>query len=88
MSEARRLFYIKMGQQDKLLHINYSAAIMFLSALLLPMTYAFLLTALVGLGKEIWDHYYGSGFCVYDMAANFIGISFVVPSLLAFHALF
>lgn len=88
MSEARRLFYIKMGQEDKLLHINYSAAIMFLSALLLPLTYAFLLTVLVGLGKEIWDHYFGSGFCLYDMAANFIGMGFVLPVLFALSAFF
>ena len=28
-----------------------------------------------GLGKEIWDACYGSGFCWYDMLGNAIGIA-------------
>lgn len=30
---------------------------------------------LIGLGKEIWDRYYGSGFCWFDMAANVVGLT-------------
>jgi hypothetical protein len=33
-----------------------------------------LLTFMVGIGKEIWNKYYGSGFCYFDVAANFQGI--------------
>lgn len=64
----------KMAEQDKVLHIQYSAGIMLASYVLLPMTCAILFTFIVGLLKECWDHYYGTGFCFYDMLANLIGI--------------
>src|SRR5690554_4395348 len=32
------------------------------------------LTMLVGLGKEIWDGLWGSGFCWLDMTANALGV--------------
>jgi len=64
----------KMAEPDKILHIQYSAGIMLVSAVLLPIVYAFIFTFVVGLLKECWDHYYGSGFCLYDMLANMIGI--------------
>lgn len=88
MSEARKLFYIKMGEEDKRLHINYSAVILLLSAFMLPLSLALIFTFLVGLGKEVWDHFYGSGFCLYDMAANVIGMGFVIPLLLALDSFF
>ena len=64
----------KMTESDKILHIKYSAAIMLASYVVLPMMYAIFFTFLVGLLKECWDHYYGSGFCCYDMLANLIGM--------------
>jgi uncharacterized protein YfiM (DUF2279 family) len=30
---------------------------------------------LIGLAKECWDHYWGSGFCWLDMLANTMGIA-------------
>ena len=27
----------------------------------------------IGLVKEVWDHYYGCGFCWFDMQANLLG---------------
>ena len=30
---------------------------------------------LIGLAKECWDHFYGSGFCWFDMMGNLIGIA-------------
>lgn len=64
----------RMTEQDKILHIRYSAGIMLASYVFLPVMYAIMFTFLVGLLKECWDHYYGSGFCLYDMLANMIGI--------------
>jgi|TARA_B110001469_G_C9647911_1_gene328725 hypothetical protein len=29
---------------------------------------------LIGLIKELYDHYYGSGFCWYDMQSNMVGL--------------
>jgi len=67
-------FRKKMTEPDKILHIQYSAGILLTSYIILPMMYAIIFTFLVGLLKECWDHYYGSGFCFYDMLANMIGI--------------
>jgi len=67
-------FRKKMTEPDKILHIQYSAGILLTSYIILPMMYAIIFTFLIGLLKECWDHYYGSGFCFYDMLANMIGI--------------
>lgn len=64
----------KLTEEDKLLHIKYSAAILVVSSLFLAILPALMLTFLIGLGKECWDHFYGSGFCLYDMLANMVGI--------------
>lgn len=40
----------------------------------LPLMAGILITLAVGLLKELWDHYYGSGFCWADLVANKIGI--------------
>lgn len=60
---------------DKFQHFTYSLGIFLGASMLLPSpAIAAGATILVGLGKEIWDHYYGSGFCLYDMLFNAIGI--------------
>lgn len=60
---------------DKFQHFTYSLGIFLGGAVFLPsLAIACSVTMLIGLGKEIWDHYYGSGFCLYDMLANVIGI--------------
>jgi hypothetical protein len=69
-------YYIRkrISEPDKILHIKYSAVIMLVSYMLLPMMLALIFTFLVGLLKECWDHYYGTGFCLHDMLANIVGI--------------
>lgn len=63
------------GQEDKRLHFWYSFGIQLLAMLLVGWPGALVLTLLIGLGKEIWDHFYGSGFCWWDMVANCFGIA-------------
>lgn len=70
-----QLLAAKSREEDKQQHFYYSFFIFLFSFLLLPNVAIALLGAfLVGLGKEIWDHYFGSGFCWYDMLANQVGI--------------
>ncbi|ARU54998.1 multipass membrane protein [Oleiphilus messinensis] len=65
----------KLFEEDKQKHFWYSFWIV---VLMLPFTSLFgavLTSFFVGVGKEIWDHFYGSGFCWYDMLANAVGIT-------------
>jgi len=64
-----------LDEEDKRKHLLYSFFIMLALSALLGLTLAVILTALIGLVKEVWDHYYGSGFCWRDMAANGIAIT-------------
>ena len=67
-------FFEKMWEYDKRQHFCYSLAILLLLLFLLSWPVALISTVIIGLLKEIWDHYWGSGFCWYDMAANGLGI--------------
>ncbi|MFT5578411.1 MAG: hypothetical protein ACI9WS_001165 [Paraglaciecola psychrophila] len=64
-----------LDEEDKRKHSIYSFFILVMLSAVFGLTVSVVLTALIGLGKEIWDHYYGSGFCWRDMAANGIGIT-------------
>lgn len=60
-----------------------------LAALLLwsvPLAFAAVFS--IGLAKECWDFRYGSGFCLYDMAGNLIGIVAGLACGFALSALF
>ena len=72
--EITRKISNKLKEEDKILHIKYSAGILLVLSLFLAILPALFLTFLIGLGKECWDHFYGSGFCLYDMLANIVGI--------------
>jgi hypothetical protein len=68
----------KALEKDKQQHFLYSFLIfVVLSSIFTPAT-SCALTLLIGLAKEVWDHYFGSGFCWYDMSANFVGIIFAL----------
>ena len=41
-------------------------------------------TLALGLCKEVWDKYYGSGFCWYDMLANAVGTGAGMATVVAF----
>jgi hypothetical protein len=64
-----------MTEEDKLKHLHYSFWISVVALLFVSELNAFSLSFAIGILKEIWDKYYGSGFCYFDIAANCIGIS-------------
>lgn len=43
-----------------------------------PLADAIIFSFFVGFSKEVWDHFYGSGFCVFDLAGNGIGMTVAV----------
>ncbi|MBY4676797.1 YfiM family protein [Marinobacterium arenosum] len=73
----------KLREEDKQQHFWYSFFILLGCSLVVPLPLALATTFLVGLAKEIWDHYRGSGFCWYDMLANLLGMAFAWPLALA-----
>lgn len=92
MIESIKLVLIKakssLFEFDKQQHFLVSFGLYFIFLPILGFLWALALTALIGFIKEIWDHYRGSGFCWWDMLANFFGIfvgflsSVVIPYLL------
>ena len=62
------------SERDKQQHFWLSLAIVSLALLIVGFGPAVLISASAGLAKEIWDHYYGSGFCRYDLLADALGI--------------
>ena len=66
-------------QQDKQQHIACSFAIYLMVLAVAPISVAILLTLLIGLIKEVWDKYFGTGFCYYDLLSNCIGIGLAIP---------
>ena len=65
---------VKLQEEDKRQHMRWSFFLMLGALVLLPAYLAFAAVFLIGLVKECWDFKYGSGFCLFDMTGNFIGI--------------
>ena len=63
--------FIKQDDKQKHIYICFLLAIATLPYL--GVWFSALLTLSIGLSKECWDKYYGSGFCWYDMLANAAG---------------
>ena len=64
----------KLHEEDKRKHVAWSFWLLLLAGSFLSPWQAFVLVFLIGLGKECWDRFYGSGFCFYDMIGNMLGI--------------
>ena len=62
-----------LREGDKQQHIAWSFWMTLAAFGVLGAGAAFSLVMLVGLAKECWDEWYGSGFCRYDLLANVIG---------------
>ncbi|MCF8167193.1 MAG: hypothetical protein K9K38_22965 [Rhodoferax sp.] len=69
-----RLLPVKLREEDKIKHIVWSFWLTLLALLVCQAPMAFFVVFLIGLAKEFWDVRYGSGFCIFDMVGNFIGI--------------
>ncbi len=64
-----------LKQRDKQQHLKIclGLGLFFLPAI--GLLYSIILVSLIGLLKEVHDHYYGSGFCWYDIQANMLGLT-------------
>lgn len=67
----------RWAEPDKRQHFWVSAHLTLAGLWLYPPEVAYGGIFLVGLLKEIWDHFLGSGFCRLDILANGLGIGFV-----------
>jgi hypothetical protein len=67
------------SQPDKRQHVACSFVIYIALSVIAPVTVALALTLLVGLVKEVWDKYFGTGFCYYDLLSNCVGVGLAVP---------
>lgn len=65
----------KLNEEDKQQHMTWSFWLTHGACILWPAPWALAAVALAGLGKEIWDARYGSGFCWYDMLGNVLGMA-------------
>lgn len=68
-----------LSQPDKQQHVACSFVIYLVACAVTPVAVALALTLLVGLAKEVWDKYYGTGFCYYDLLSNCIGVGLAMP---------
>jgi len=65
-------------QRDKQQHFEMCLGLGLLFLPVIGLLNSVILISLIGLIKEVWDHFYGSGFCWYDMQANFAGLTLAV----------
>ena len=63
-----------LHQKDKQQHIVVSFGIMESNLIFLGLAQSVFLTFAIGIGKEVWDEYYGTGFCWYDIIGKTLGI--------------
>ena len=68
-----------LAQHDKQQPVVCSFVIYLFACALAPASVALALTLFIGLMKEVWDKYYGTGFCYYDLLSNCIGVGLAMP---------
>ena len=70
------------NQRDKQQHfkICFGLGLFFIPTI--ELVNSVILIFLIGLGKEVFDHCYGSGFCWYDIQVNLSGLTLSVLSQL------
>ena len=73
LSSFVRAIPTKMQEEDKRKHIVWSFWLILVALLFLPVAEAFIAVFMIGLAKECWDHFYGSGFCLFDILGNLLG---------------
>ena len=75
ISRCLSVLPVRLREEDKRKHIAWSFWLMLLAMPFIPATQAIVLVFLIGLAKECWDQLYGSGFCLFDMLGNALGIA-------------
>jgi hypothetical protein len=68
------MVFSKFREEDKIKHLRWSFWITAVALLFFTDLHSLLIAFAIGVIKEVWDHYYGSGFCLYDISANCLGI--------------
>jgi hypothetical protein len=68
-------FLTELHKEDKIKHMTWSFWLAFVGMVFFSTFVAIAIVFLIGLLKEIWDKYYGSGFCYYDLIGNTMGIT-------------
>ena len=63
----------KLREEDKIKHIYWSFFLLLFTLVFVPMHQALVMVLALGLVKEVWDEYYGSGFCLFDITGNILG---------------
>ncbi|WP_310610301.1 hypothetical protein [Limnohabitans sp.] len=66
-------------QRDKQQHVVCSFLIYLIAGVVVPVGVALVFTLFIGLLKEVWDKYFGTGFCYYDLLSNCIGVGLAIP---------
>jgi hypothetical protein len=69
-----RLVFEKSIQEDKKQHFLVCFILMLGFLPYMSIIYSVIITLAIGFLKEIWDIYFGTGFCWFDMSANILGI--------------
>lgn len=82
-----QLLLRKLGEEDKVKHMVWSFWLTLAALLLWSAPLAFTAVFFIGLAKECWDSRFGSGFCLFDMAGNFLGSTAGLACGLAISAL-
>ena len=61
-------------ERDKQQHLKVCLGLGLFFLPVIGLLSSIILIAFIGLIKEVYDHYCGSGFCWYDIQANMIGL--------------
>jgi len=66
---------LKWIRQDGLLHIETSALLVVAISVLLPVWLSIVISFIFGIGKELWDKYYGGVPSWHDVICDIIGLA-------------
>lgn len=75
-----------VNQEDKQKHFLVSLLLVLFFSAFMNVLSAILVATLIGFFKEIWDEFFGSGFCVKDLLANGLGVVVGVSIILFFRS--
>ena len=63
-----------LEQRDKQKHFKVCLGLGLVLLPVMGLLNSIILISIIGLTKEAFDHFYGSGFCWYDLQANMAGL--------------